>query len=116
MLVGQNFTYYDTLYVPAQAPDSLFQFQVTAVDMETHQPVPGLPVELYLDDTAFTQLCDTTDLTGTAFMTYSYGPSDTLLYSIFVEDPGWPGYFGQTQAIKGIPEVITAGIADEFQP
>jgi hypothetical protein len=84
--------------------------------METNQPVPGLPVELYLDDTAFTQLGDTTDITGTAFITYMYDPSDRLRYSMFIEDPGWPGYFGQTQAIKGIPEVITLGIADEFQP
>ena len=116
VLVGHNYTYYDTLYVPIAAPESLFQFQVTVIEVETYQPVPGIPVELRLDDTAFTQLCDTTDMTGKVFITYTYDPADTLRYSMFVEDPGWPGYFGQTEATKGIPEVITAGIADEFQP
>ena len=114
MLIGRNFTYYDTLYVPTEPQDSLFRFQVTAVDIETHQPVPGLHVELRLDDTAYTQLSDTTDITGTVFITFMYDLADTLRYDIFIENPGWPGHFGQTQAIKNIPEVITAGIGDEL--
>jgi hypothetical protein len=114
VLIGQNLVYYDTLYVPTEAPDSVFQFQITVVDISTHQPVPNLPIELWINDSTFTQLYDTTDITGTAVITYMYDLADTLRYSIFIEHPGWPGYFGQTQAIKGIPEVITAGISEEY--
>jgi hypothetical protein len=114
ILIGKNFVYYDTLHVPAQAPDTCYQFRITVIDISTHQPVPDLPIELWIDDTAFTQLYDTTNMIGTVSITYLYDLTDTLQYDILVEHNGWPGYFGQTHIVKGTPEVINLGIAHEY--
>jgi len=114
VLIGRNFTFYDTLHIPLQAPDSIFEFRITVVEMSTHQPVPNTPVELWIDDTIPVNLHDRTDMAGTTSITYSTDFTDILNYHVLVEHPGWPGYFGQTKAVKGIPEVITLGISGEF--
>jgi hypothetical protein len=111
-LIGKNFVFYDTLHVPTYAPDTNFQFHITAVDISTHQPVPNLPIELWIDDTAFTYIYDTTDVSGTAFVTYDYNLADTLIYDVSTGHSSWPGYSGQTQAVKGIPEVVTLCVGE----
>jgi hypothetical protein len=112
VLIGKNYVYYDTLHVPLQAPDTVFQFRITALDLSTHQPVSNLPIDLYLDDTALTHIYDTTDISGTVNITYEYDVADTLSYGIFIEQIRWPSHFRQTQVIKGIPEVITLGVSE----
>jgi len=114
VLVGRNFAYYDTIDVPTATQDTNFQFQITAIDLLTHQPVSDLPVELWIDDTLFTQILDTTDAAGTVIITYEYNAADTIAYDIFTGSGYWPGHYGQTQAVKGIPEVITLGLAGDF--
>ena len=103
-LVGETLTYYDTLGIPTDAPDSLFQFHVTAISRETGDVVSGLPLELILFSPSDTILRDTTDLTGFALFEYSNSNIDSLVYTL---------YFAiQTWAKLGVPEVITIGVSE----
>ncbi|MGB7055387.1 MAG: hypothetical protein WBE28_08725 [bacterium] len=112
VLIGKNFVYYDTLHVPTEVPDTAFQFHITAIDLATHDPVPDIPVHLWIDDTALTHLTDTTDMSSTATIRYENNTVDTIAYDLFTGPSGWSGYYGNTQAIKGIPEVITLGVGE----
>jgi hypothetical protein len=112
VLIGRNFAYYDTIQVPTYAPDTNFQFRITAIDLLTHQPISNLPIELCIGDSAQTKLVDTTDLSGTASIVYDNYTTDTIAYDIYAGHGLWPTHYGQTQAAKGIPEVITLGISE----
>ena len=112
VLIGRNFAYYDTIHVPSYAPDTNFQFQITAIDLLTHQPVPNLPIRLSIDDSAYTKIVDTTDISGTASMIYDCYTVDTIAYDIYAGHGLWPSHYGQTQAQRVIPEVITLGISE----
>ena len=114
VLIGKNFVYYDTLNVPTYSSDTNFQFHITAVDMSTHQTVPNLPIRLWIDDTAFTYIYDTTDVSGTVLISHGYDLADTLIYRVSSGHSSWVGYSGQTHVVKGIPEVITLGF-NEYQ-
>jgi hypothetical protein len=110
VLIGKNFVYYDTLQVPTEVPDTAFQFHITAIDMSTYHPAPDVPVHIWIDDLALTHLTDTTDMAGTATLTYTNSTTDTIAYDIFTGPSSWSGYYGNTHAIKGIPEIITLGV------
>lgn len=116
VLIGKNFAYYDTLHVPANAPDSLFQFHITVFDISTYQKMSNFPIELRIDDTIYTQIKDTTDHSGNITITYENTVVDTITYNIFSGIPAFsmyfPSHFGQTRAVKGIPEVITLGVCE----
>lgn len=103
-LVGETLTYYDTLGIPTDAPDSLFQFHVTAISRETGDVVSGLPLELILFSPSDTILRDTTDLTGFALFEYSNSNIDSLVYILYCAIQTW--------AKLGVPEVITIGVSE----
>lgn len=110
-LVGETFTYYDTLNVPVDACDSLFQFHVTVISQETNEAIPDLPLML-LQLSSMDTLRDTTDLSGIARFTYHDFGVDSLVYELKLDIYFVGGflYFSQTVAKLGIPEVITVGV------
>lgn len=112
VLIGKNHVYYDTLNVPSAAPDTNFSFHITARDISTHQTLADVPIELLIGAETHTRVYDTTDMSGEATIIYPYDMADTLIYHILTGSNLLPGYYGQTLAIKGIPEVITLGIGE----
>lgn len=102
-LIGSDYTYVDTLAIPASAPDSLFQFTVKVLNKATGSVVPEFPLslEIWSYDTI---LVDTTDASGLAHFTYLEPSADSINYYLH----------GATWAYRGIPEVITLGIDEDW--
>jgi len=111
-LVGETFTYYDTLIVPTDVPDSLFQFDITVISQETGNIVTNIPIALEIYSSPDTVLRDTTNSSGLVMFTYANPGFDSLSYYLFNEanDQQQHFYFGQTHAELGVPEVITVGM------
>lgn len=105
MLIGSSFTYYDTLIVPVDAPDSLYQFRITAISLQTSETVPNLPIWLGIDSPVDTTLVDTTDSSGFAMITYTNSNIDSVHYYMV-------HYYvlGETWAKLGIPEIFKLGV------
>ena len=110
-LVGESFTYYDTLSIPIDAPDSLFQFDITAISQETGNIVPNIPIVLEIYSSPDTLLRDTTNSSGLVMFTYSNPSFDSFSYYLYDEANEQHFNFGQTYIESGVPEVITVGMS-----
>ncbi len=110
-LVGDNFTYQNTLNIPTSADDSLYQFKIKGISLQTGKAVPDVSFAIYLGPPADTILTGITDSSGFVMLTYSYSEVDSLCYEIFRGDPPF-GYLGWTWAQLGTPEIMTLGIIE----
>ena len=110
-LVGDNFTYQNTLNIPTSADDSLYQFNIKGVGLQTGKAVPDVSFGVYLGPPADTMLAGITDSSGFVMLTYFYSEVDSLYYEIFRGNPPFE-YLGWTGAQLGIPEIMTLGIIE----
>jgi hypothetical protein len=99
-LIGSSFTYYDTLTIPVDAPDTLYQFRITVISRQTSETVSNFPIWLSINFPMDTTLVDTTDSSGFVLLTYTNPTVDSISYYLM----------GGTWAKLGIPEDIKLGV------
>ncbi|TET21303.1 MAG: hypothetical protein E3J78_04090 [Candidatus Cloacimonadota bacterium] len=103
-LIGRETTYYGTFLVPADAPDSLFQFFITIINKNSGDVVLGHEVMLHVYSPIDTQFTDTTNSEGYVEFAYFSSTTDSLCYGLR------EAHVAQTWIEKGIPEVMEIGI------
>lgn len=105
---GKSTSFKDDVIIPRTAPDSIFQFQIKTIGVESGQPLSGIEIQVILGSPEDTALEGVTDSSGISVLNYETSKTDSLDYSVAYLPHG--GGLGQTKTYKGQPEVITLGV------
>jgi hypothetical protein len=106
---GKSTYFTDDVIIPKAAPDSIFQFQIKAIGIESGQLLAGINVHVTFMPPTDTTLGGVTDSSGVVVLSYkSLLDTDSLRYYLDYQPNGY--YIGQTVSYIGKPEVITLGV------